>query len=180
MRYTYNINKERSPLSCVEFGALTSRRRSMGYSPLSHASFITVGAEAAETTPSPNVYSSSASLKLGCMSGLQELFSSLNSLGGPQNPERHRRVTQRKRVDADTGATPRTGDSGTCGGRFTWRSGRERTGSGCFCSYCFCGSCLSLFRMRARSRRHSAYRSTQVTLAVDVTFSSSLKWLSIN
>lgn len=144
----------------------------MGYSPLSHASFVPV--VQAEETRHSDVYSSSASLEVGCMSGLHELFSSLNGLGvgehGGQNPERQRKV--RKRVDADKNSagtrTTDNGDSGSgCGGgRLRWIWGRGRTGRGCFCRYYLCGSCLSLFKMRTRPRRHSAYRSTQVTLRV--------------
>ena len=166
-------NRERSSRPGVEFRCRASdvtSRLSMGYSPLSHASFVPV-VQAEETRS--DVYSSSASSEVGCMSGLHELFSSLNGLGvgehGGQNPERQRKV--RKRVDADTSAGTRTTDSGDSssgcgGGRLRWTWGRGRTGSGCFCRYYLCGSCLSLFKMRTRPRRHSAYRSTQVTLRV--------------
>lgn len=143
-------------------------RRSMGYCPLSHASFAIVEVE---ETHHCAVYPSSTSLRLGCMNVLHELFSSFSDLGvggGGQKPEQQRKVTQRKRVDADAGSgLARTADSGGCGSRLRRRWGRASTGSGCFGCYCFCGSCLSLFKMRARSRRHTAHRSTQVTLVVE-------------
>ncbi|XP_076440427.1 focal adhesion kinase 1-like isoform X3 [Babylonia areolata] len=140
------------------------------------------------TTPSTTI----PSIVLpACLSRLQDLFSSLQNrvvvgVGAPTSRrrpvrQRIRRMTQRKLVDADSGGTTKPNKAGRAhlptsgsaaaadsgGGRgegwWSWWGRRERPDSGCFCCHCFCGSCPTLFfTMRKRSRRHSAYRSTQI------------------
>ncbi|KAL8582130.1 hypothetical protein ACOMHN_004049 [Nucella lapillus] len=108
-----------------------------------------------------------------------------SSSSPPARQKKMRMTRQRKRVDADTAGTAafrgarlvdavdsgrENGEKSTfydCGdgdgGGLWWRSGgrRERPGSGCYCCDCFCGPCLSFVNMRARSRKHMAYRTVR-------------------